>query len=124
MPGSLPCPSVSRRHWPAVFDHARGSRLNTAAGTLYLDFFAGARRSEHAAARRVISPGRLVMPGVLMPHGTQQCQRATDAVQRLSQGLRLRYPPGCAVPRRAACLEPADIRSALGCGVLRLLGWA
>jgi hypothetical protein len=26
-------------------------------------------RSEHASARRVISPGRLVIPGVLRPHG-------------------------------------------------------
>ncbi|ASW57541.1 diaminobutyrate--2-oxoglutarate transaminase [Plantactinospora sp. KBS50] len=30
------------RNWPAVFDRARGSRLYTADGTSYLDFFAGA----------------------------------------------------------------------------------
>jgi diaminobutyrate-2-oxoglutarate transaminase len=30
------------RNWPVVFDHASGSRLYTADGTPYLDFFAGA----------------------------------------------------------------------------------
>ncbi|WP_213453283.1 diaminobutyrate--2-oxoglutarate transaminase [Rhizomonospora bruguierae] len=30
------------RSWPVVFDHASGSRLHTADGTSYLDFFAGA----------------------------------------------------------------------------------
>jgi diaminobutyrate-2-oxoglutarate transaminase len=30
------------RNWPTTFDHSRGSRLYTAAGTSYLDFFVGA----------------------------------------------------------------------------------
>ncbi|MEU0936395.1 diaminobutyrate--2-oxoglutarate transaminase [Embleya sp. NPDC005971] len=30
------------RHWPTVFDHARGSHLGDEAGHTYLDFFAGA----------------------------------------------------------------------------------